>query len=118
MEVDAMSKPIDVTASNFERELMSSEVPVLVDFWAAWCGPCRMVAPVMDRLAHEYEGLIKVAKVNVDAEPDLAASFGISSVPTIAFFEPGQQPKAVAGALPKGALEEAFGLRRFSKKAA
>ena len=113
-----MSKPIDVTASDFEQEVVRSEVPVLVDFWAAWCAPCRMVAPVMDRIAHEYEGLIKVAKVNVDAEPDLAASFGISSLPTIAFFEPGQQPKAVAGALPKGALEEAFGLRRFSEKAA
>jgi len=113
-----MSKPIDLTASTFEREVMSSEVPVLVDFWAAWCAPCRMVAPVMDRIAHEYDGSITVAKVNVDAEQDLAASFGISSIPTIAFFEPGEQPKAVAGALPKGALEEAFGLGRFSAKAA
>ena len=113
-----MSKPIDVTAGNFDGEVARSEVPVLVDFWAAWCGPCRMVAPVMDRIAHEYEGSIKVAKVNVDAEPELAASFGISSIPTIAFFEPGERPKAVAGALPKGALEEAFGLRRFPKEAA
>ena len=113
-----MPKPIDVTASNFEREVMSSGVPVLVDFWAAWCGPCRMVAPVMDRIAHEYDGSIKVAKVNIDAEPELASSFGISSIPTVAFFEPGERPKAVAGALPKGALEEAFGLRRFSEKAA
>jgi thioredoxin-like negative regulator of GroEL len=76
------------------------------------------VAPVMDRIAHQYEGLIKVAKVNVEAEPELAASFGISSIPTIAFFELGEQPKGVAGALPKEALEEAFGLRRFSKEAA
>lgn len=113
-----MSKPINVTASNFDREVVLSEVPILVDFWAVWCGPCRTVAPVMDRIAHEYEGLIKVAKVNVDAEPELAGSFGISSIPTIAFFEPGQQPKAVASALPKEALEEAFGLRRFSGKAA
>ena len=113
-----MPKPIDVTAGNFEREVMSSGVPVLVDFWAAWCGPCRMVAPVMDRIAHEYDGSIKVAKVNIDAEPELASSFGISSIPTVAFFEPGERPKAVAGALPKGALEEAFGLRRFSEKAA
>ena len=113
-----MPKPIDVTASNFEREVMSSGAPVLVDFWAAWCAPCRMVAPVMDRIAHEYDGSIKVAKVDIDAEPEIASSFGISSIPTIAFFEPGQQPKAVAGALPKGALEEAFGLRRFSEKAA
>ena len=113
-----MAKPIDVTASDFEREVVLSEVPVLVDFWAAWCAPCRMVAPVMDRIAHEYDRSIKVAKVNVDAEPELAASFGISSIPTIAFFEPGERPKAVAGALPEAALEEAFGLRRFSEKAA
>jgi thioredoxin 1 len=110
-----MPKPIDLTASNFEREVMSSEVPVLVDFWAAWCGPCRMVAPVMDRIARDS---IKVAKVNIDAEPEIAASFGISSIPIIAFFEPGERPKAVAGALPKGALEETFGLRRFLGKAA
>ena len=113
-----MSKPIDVTASDFEQEVVRSEVPVLVDFWAAWCAPCRMVAPVMDRIAYEYDGSIKVAKVNIDAEPEIAASFGISSIPTIAFFEPGERPKAVAGALPKGALEEAFGLRRFSREAA
>ena len=118
MEVDAISKPIDLTASDFEQEVVRSEVPVLVDFWAAWCGPCRMVAPVMDRIAHEYDGSIKVVKVNIDSEPELASSFGISSIPTIAFFEPGQQPKAVAGALPKGALEGAFGLMRFSEKAA
>jgi thioredoxin 1 len=118
MEVNGMSKPIDVTASDFEQEVVRSEVPVLVDFWAAWCAPCRMVAPVMDRIAYEYDGSIKVAKVNIDAEPEIAASFGISSIPTIAFFEPGERPKAVAGALPKGALEEAFGLRRFSREAA
>jgi thioredoxin 1 len=113
-----MSKPIDVTASNFEQEVVRSEVPVLVDFWAAWCGPCRMVAPIMNRIADEYAGLVKVAKINVDAESEVAASFGISSIPTIAFFEPGERPKAVAGALPKEALEEAFGLRRFSEEAA
>ena len=113
-----MSRPIEVTASDFEQEVVRSEVPVLVDFWATWCAPCRMVAPVMDRIAHEYDGLVKVAKINVDAEPELAASFGISSIPTIAFFEPGERPKATTGALPKEAPEEAFGLGRFSKEAA
>ena len=113
-----MSKPIELTAATFDKEVVRSEVPVLVDFWAAWCGPCRLVAPVIDRIAKEYEGAVKVAKVNVDAEQELAASFGISSIPTIALFEPGQQPRTVVGALPKEALEEAFGLRRFVGEAA
>jgi thioredoxin 1 len=113
-----MSKPVELTSATFDEEVLRSEVPVLVDFWAAWCGPCRQVAPVMDRIAEEYEGAVKVAKVNVDAEPGLAASFGVSSIPTIALFEPGQPPKAVVGALPKEALEEAFELERFSDEAA
>ncbi len=113
-----MSKPVEITSATFDKEVLDSEVPVLVDFWAAWCGPCRKVAPVMDRIAEEYEGAVKVAKVNVDAEPELAASLGISSIPTIAFFEPGERPRAIIGALPKEALEEAFGLRRFFGEAA
>jgi thioredoxin 1 len=113
-----MSKPIELTAATFDKEVARSEVPVLVDFWAAWCGPCRLVAPVIDRIAEEYEGAVKVAKVNVDAEQELAASFGISSIPTIALFEPSQQPRTVVGALSKEGLEEAFGLRRFVGEAA
>ena len=113
-----MSKPIELTAATFDKEVAHSEVPVLVDFWAAWCGPCRLVAPVIDRIAEEYEGAVKVAKVNVDAEQELAASFGISSIPTIALLEPGQQPRTVVGALSKEGLEEAFGLRRFVDEAA
>ena len=113
-----MSKPVQLTSATFDEEVLGSEVPVLVDFWAAWCGPCRLVAPVMDRIAEEYEGTLKVAKVNVDAEQELAASFGISSIPTMALFEPGQQPRAVVGALSKEGLEEAFGLRRFTGEAA
>ena len=110
-----MGEPVVVTTDTFEEEVLNSEVPVLVDFWAEWCGPCRQVAPVMDQIAQEYEGALKVAKVDVDAESALAGHFGISSIPTIAFFEPGEQPKAVVGALPKEMVESAFKLDRFAK---
>ncbi|MDQ3639395.1 MAG: thioredoxin [Actinomycetota bacterium] len=110
-----MAGPIAVTAETFEAEVLGSGSPVLVDFWAAWCGPCRQVAPTMDRIAEEYEGSVKVVNVDVDAEGELAGRFGISSIPTIAFFEPGEQPKAMVGAVPKESIESAFGLDRFGK---
>ena len=111
-----MAEPVAVTAETFEDEVLESEIPVLVDFWAAWCGPCRQVAPVMDQIAAKYEGSLKVAKIDVDAETEIAGAFGISSIPTIAFFEPGEQPKAVVGALPKEMIESAFDLGRFAKQ--
>jgi thioredoxin len=110
-----MAEPVAVTKDTFEDEILRSEVPVLVDFWASWCSPCRQVAPVMDQIAIEYEGSLKVAKIDVDAESELAGGFGISSIPTIAFFEPGEQPKALVGALPKEMIESAFELDRFSR---
>jgi len=109
-----LPEPVAVTADSFEREVLESEVPVLVDFWAEWCPPCRQLEPVIEELAREYAGRVKVAKVDVDAESSLAGRFGISSIPTIAFFEPGERPKAVMGAMPKEMIESAFGLERFS----
>lgn len=109
-----MSKALAVTGRDFDEEVLGSDGPVLVDFWAAWCAPCRQVAPVIDRIAEEYEGSVKVVKVDVDAEAELAGRFGISSIPTIAFFEPGEKPKGLLGAVPKEHIESAFGLKRFA----
>ena len=81
---------IKITAQNFDEEVMNSGSPVLVDFWASWCGPCRMLAPSVARLAEEYEGKVKVGKINVDEEPSLAARFGVMSIPTLIVFENGE----------------------------
>lgn len=81
---------IVITAENFENEVLNSDIPVLVDFWATWCGPCMMLAPTIEQIAEEYEGKAKVGKVNVDKEPELAAKFGISSIPTIMVFKNGE----------------------------
>jgi thioredoxin 1 len=98
------------TDETFEKLVIESEKPVVVDFWATWCGPCRMVAPELEKLAEKYEGVVDVVKVDVDANPMIAGTFGIQSIPTIAFFKPGEQPRGVLGFLPLAQLEEAFGL--------
>ena len=103
-----------VTDATFEQEVLNSGRPVLVDFWAAWCGPCKMVAPEMEKLAAKYEGAVDVVKVDVDANPGLSQAFQIMSIPTIAFFRPGQQPKGVVGFRPLEQLEQQFGLTEFS----
>src|SRR5678810_1227482 len=102
------------TDTTFEELVLKSERPVVVDFWAAWCGPCKMVAPEMEKLAEKYDGAVDVVKVDVDANPRLSQAFNIMSIPTIAFFKPGQQPMGVAGARPMEALEAHFGLAPVS----
>src|SRR6266508_6890388 len=102
-----------VTDSTFDQMVVNSEKPVLVDFWAAWCGPCKMVAPEMEKLAEKYDGSVNVVKVDVDANPDLSRKFNIMSIPTIAFFRPGQQPMGVVGFRPLEQLEAQFGLAQF-----
>ena len=99
-----------VTDENFEEIVLKAERPVVVDFWAAWCGPCKMVAPEMEKLAAKYDGVVDVVKVDVDANPRLSQAFGIMSIPTIAYFKPGAQPQGVVGFRPLEQLEQAFQL--------
>jgi thioredoxin 1 len=101
--------PDTITESTFEQEVLQSEQPVLVDFWAEWCGPCHAVAPVLDQIASEHEGL-RLVKVNIDEEPDLARRFGVMSIPTMILFEGGEPKAAALGAQPKGMLEKSLGL--------
>ena len=96
---------IKLTTANFDNEVIKSDIPVLVDFWATWCGPCRMLGPVIEELAEEYEGKVKVGKVNVDEEPALAAKFDISSIPTVMLFKNGKVTETVVGFRPKGQFE-------------
>ena len=99
-----------VTEQTFDAEVLKNEKAVIVDFWAEWCGPCRAVAPVLDRIAEERSGELTVVKVNIDEEPGLAQRYGVQSIPTMILFKGGQQVKAAIGAQPKGALEKSLGL--------
>ena len=96
---------IVITAENFEREVLHSEVPVLVDFWATWCGPCRMIAPAVAKIAEKYEGQIKVGKIDVDTQPQLAAQFGIVSIPTVKVFRDGKVAGSLVGLRSQAELE-------------
>ena len=99
-----------ITAGNFEEEVLKSELPVVLDFWATWCGPCRMLAPVVAKLAEKYDGKIKVGKVDVDEEGELAAKFGVASIPFVVKMEGGRIAATSVGYKPQAALEAALGL--------
>ncbi len=96
-----MAKPLELTDSNFEEEVLNSEHPVLVDFWAEWCGPCRMIGPVVDELADEYQGKAKIGKVNVDNNPEVSMKYGIRSIPALLIFKNGEVVDQIVGAVPK-----------------
>ena len=100
-----MAHPVTVTDSNFQAEVIDSDVPVLVDFWASWCSPCKMIAPIVEELASEYEGKVKVAKVDVDANPATPGMFGIMSIPTLMIFRGGKAEERIVGYQPKNSLK-------------
>ena len=103
-----MGKYINVTGANFETEVLKSPVPVLLDFWAAWCGPCKMIAPALEQLAGEYADRLKIGKVNVDEESDLAGRHNIVSIPALIVYNDGNIVNQTAGAIPKQKIEELF----------
>ena len=96
-----MSVPTELNDGNFEGEVLKSDLPVLVDFWAPWCGPCKMVGPIVEQIAQEYEGKLKVGKLNVDENNQTASQFGIMSIPSVLFFKGGELVDQIVGAVPK-----------------
>jgi thioredoxin 1 len=99
-----MSELTEVKEADFKEVVLDSELPVLVDFWAPWCGPCRMVAPVVEEIAQQYEGKVKVVKLNTDENPQIASQYGIRSIPTLMVFKNGEKQEMVVGAVPKTTL--------------
>ena len=103
-----MSEPIVLEDSNFEQVVLQAKIPVMVDFWAQWCGPCRMVAPVIEELAQEYEGRVSFGKVDVDQNPKIASQYGIMSIPTLLLFKDGKPITNIVGFRPKAELKQSL----------
>ena len=97
-------KPIEITDGNFEAEVLQSDKPVLIDFWAAWCAPCRMIAPIVEELAQEYDGKVKIGKLDVDVNQQTAIKYGVRSIPTVLIIKNGEVADTIIGALPKTAF--------------
>lgn len=112
-----MSNVTEATDANFDQLVLQNDKPTVVDFWATWCGPCRLVAPEIDKLAAKYAGSVDVVKVDVDANPQTAMKYGIMSIPTVAYFKPGEPPRAAVGFRPLEALEQAFELQGLAESA-
>ena len=100
-----MSQPITFTDDNFDSEVLTSDVPVLVDFWAEWCGPCKMIAPSIEELANEYDGKAKVGKMDVDSNQNTSMKYGIRSIPALLIFKGGEVVEQIIGAVPKGQIQ-------------
>ncbi|HEC22111.1 MAG TPA: thioredoxin [Chloroflexi bacterium] len=104
-----MAKPIAVTDETFESEVLDSDLPVLVDFWAEWCAPCKMIAPIVEELAEEYDGRLKVAKLDADENPSTMQAFGIMGIPTLILFKDGEAVERITGYMPKKRLLDRLG---------